>query len=111
MENPFEVIFQKLNTIENLLRNNQIPVSSNPTPIQTKEFLDINEACKYVNSSKSYMYKLTMSNMVPHMKVGKRLYFKTSELNEWILKHRVKTREEIQQDAINYITRNPRKRL
>jgi hypothetical protein len=39
-----------------------------------------------------------MNLTIPHYKVGKKLYFKRTDLIEWIEKHRVKTREDIERD-------------
>lgn len=40
---------------------------------------------------------------IPPFKKGKRLYFKKSELFEWIYKGTFKTITEIEMEAINYI--------
>jgi hypothetical protein len=42
---------------------------------------------------------------IPHYKLGKKIYFKRSDLIEWINKHRVRTREEIEQEALANLTR------
>ena len=42
---------------------------------------------------------------IPHYKVGKKLYFKRTDLIVWIEKHRVKTREDIEQEALAYISK------
>ena len=50
-----------------------------------KETLTLDEACLYCGISKSYMYKLTSTNMVPHYQpFGKRLYFDRLELDKWL---------------------------
>jgi hypothetical protein len=43
---------------------------------------------------------------IPHYKVGKTLYFKRTELIEWIEKHRVRTRKEIEQEALANLSRS-----
>ena len=41
---------------------------------------------KFLNLSKSYLYKLTSGNLIPHYKPqGKMLYFEKAELN-WLRK-------------------------
>ena len=42
---------------------------------------------------------------IPHYKVGKKLYIKRTYLIEWKEKHRVKTREEIEQEPSAYISK------
>lgn len=42
----------------------------------TKNVLSFDEASKFLNLSKSYLYKLTSGNLIPHYKPqGKMLYF------------------------------------
>ncbi len=69
-----------------------------------KEILNFNDASTFLNYSKSYLYKLTHSRQIPHYKPnGKMLYFKKSDLEEWLLRNRVKTADEIEQEAIDYV--------
>jgi len=102
MENPFELIVQKLNTIENLLRTAMKPeVSKSFLP----EVINIDEASDYVHLSKSTIYKQTSERTIPHFKRGKKLYFKRSELDEWLTTNKVDTQEENEKKAIDYIIR------
>lgn len=48
--------------------------------------LTLNEAANYTNLSRSYLYKMTSKNEIPHYKPGgKRLYFSKTELDKWLL--------------------------
>ncbi len=68
-----------------------------------KEIYNFNDACQFLDYSKSYLYKLTHSRQIPHFKpMGKKLYFKRSDLEAWLLRNRVKTVDEIEQEAIDY---------
>ena len=58
------------------------------------EILNINQAGYYLRLSKSGIYKLTMNRLIPHFKMSKKIYFKRIELDEWISKHRIKTKED-----------------
>jgi len=70
-----------------------------------KEIFNFNEACAFLNYSKSYLYKLTHSRQLIHYKPnGKMIYFKKSDLEAYILRNRVKTADEIERDAIDYVT-------
>jgi excisionase family DNA binding protein len=52
--------------------------------------LTLEEAASYLRLSKSYIYKLTSSGMIPHYKPeGKLIYFEKAELDEWIFRNRV----------------------
>ena len=76
------------------------------TQILNKEILNFNDACTFLNYSKSYLYKLTYSRQIIHYKPnGKMLYFKKSDLEDWLLRNRVKTAGEIEQEAIDYVVK------
>lgn len=66
----------------------------------TKEVLTSDEAAKYMGVSKSYLYKLTMRQQIPHFKpMGKMCYFNRMELEQWLQSNRVATTTEIEQKA------------
>jgi excisionase family DNA binding protein len=71
-----------------------------------KETLDLEEAAMYVKQSRSYLYKLTSQNLIPHYKPnGKKIYFKRSELDEWALKNKVYSAYELEQKAVNHLAK------
>ncbi|MFC2083662.1 helix-turn-helix domain-containing protein [Bacteroidota bacterium] len=73
-------------------------ISLNDSPIP------LDEACKYLNVSKSYLYKLTYRNKIPHYKPnGKKIYFLKSDLKNWLLRNPVRADTELERDAINYV--------
>lgn len=73
----------------------------------TKEILTIEEAAEFLSVSKSYLYKQTSAQRIPHYKpTGKPCYFRRSELEEWILAGRISTKEEIAQRAKAYCLKN-----
>lgn len=66
----------------------------------TKEVLTSDEAARYLGVSKSYLYKLTMQQKIPHYKpMGKLCYFNRAELEQWLQSNRVSTEAEISQKA------------
>lgn len=65
-----------------------------------KDVLTIDEASIFLGISKSTLWKYTSQNKIPHYKSGKRLYFKKSELEEWMLSNKVKTLDEIEAEAL-----------
>ncbi len=70
----------------------------------SKNVLSFEEACKYLNLSKSYLYKLTSAQMIPHYKPqGKMIYFEKDALEAWLRQNPVKTQAQISQEASNYI--------
>ena len=55
----------------------------------TKEIMTISECATYTGLSTSYLYKLTSKKEIPFFKpMGKRVYFKRSELDQWLLRNR-----------------------
>jgi excisionase family DNA binding protein len=69
----------------------------------TKEVLTSDEAARYMGISKSYLYKLTMKQEIPHFKpMGKMCYFNRAELEQWLQSNRVATSSEINQKAKAY---------
>ncbi len=89
MEN---VILDKLTKIENLLKQQQDKVFT------------LLEATKYLDVSRSYLYKLTCYNKIPHYKPqGKRIYFSKNELDTWLMTNPVRTEQEIENQADDYI--------
>ena len=68
-----------------------------------KPVLNFKEACEYTGLSKSWMYKLTHRGMIPHYKPdGKMIYFKTQELENWMLRNKVLSDEEIRSRAAKH---------
>ncbi len=66
--------------------------------------MTFDEAARYLDVSKSHLYKLTSANKIPHYKPqGKRLYFAKGELNTWLLRNPVKTTDKIEQQADDYL--------
>ncbi|MGL5980914.1 MAG: helix-turn-helix domain-containing protein [Phocaeicola sp.] len=74
----------------------------------SKNVLSFEEASKFLNLSKSYLYKLTSGNLIPHYKPqGKMLYFEKSELEGWLRQNSVKTQAKIANEAQNYVVNLP----
>ena len=62
----------------------------------------IEEASEYSGLSKSSLYKLTSSNTIAFYKPnGKKIYFLKKDLDKYLLSKRVKSTEEIEQQAID----------
>ena len=69
----------------------------------TKEVLTSDEAARYLGISKSYLYKLTMKQQIPHYKpMGKLCYFNRVELEQWLQSNKVLTLGEVEQQAQAY---------
>lgn len=110
MENPFEVIIEKLNNIENLLKSYRLQDNSKVLQVGSPEILNLDQATEYLSLSKSTLYKFTSQREIPHFKKGKKIYFRKKELDDWLTQLRIATKDEIEQEAINYLIKNKRRR-
>ena len=70
--------------------------------IGSKTILDLTEEAIFTGYSESHLYNLTSRREIPHYKKNRKLYFKKQELEEWLLSEKVKTRQEIEQEATTY---------
>ncbi len=76
-----------------------------------KNVLSFDEASMFLHLSKSYLYKLTSGNLIPHYKPqGKMLYFEKAELETWLRQNPVKTHAQIEQEAQAYTLNRPLKK-
>ena len=58
------------------------------------------------------MYKLTSSKSIPHYcPQGKRLYFKRADLDNWLLRNRKDSQDEVDQQAADYLIKKGRIRF
>src|ERR1700756_237542 len=102
MENPFDLILNRLDGIESLLK--ELKGQTVKADSIAFEIMNINQTAEYIGIAKSTMYKFTSCRMIPHFKQGKKIYFKKSELDEWITKNKVMKREEIEIKAATYVS-------
>jgi excisionase family DNA binding protein len=96
-----EILLQKLTKIENDLSE---------LKLLKKEVLGLAETCTYLQVSASHIYKLTSTGKIPHYcPNGKRLYFKRSELDEWLTRNPKKeSKLEVERGVADYLIRNPK---
>ena len=81
----------RLNNIEELL-------------LTQKTVLKLDEVILLTGLSKSYLYKLTSTGGIPCYKPqGKHIYFKKTEVEDWLLQNRKATIIEIDEMANNHI--------
>ena len=68
--------------------------------------MSVEQLANYLDLSRSHIYKKTSSKEIPHYKKGKKLYFNKKEIDQWILKDKIETSDEIEQMAKDYLTKN-----
>ena len=82
-------IKKELQVIKELLANNK------------KKVLNLNELAEYIGFSKSYVYKLTSQNLIPHSKPnGKAVFFDRDEIDKWLLNNSTITHQQSRRKAL-----------
>ena len=82
-------IKKELQVIKELLANNK------------KKVLNLNELADYIGFSKSYVYKLTSQNLIPHSKPnGKAVFFDRDEIDKWLLNNSTITHQQARRKAL-----------
>lgn len=76
--------------------------------LHSKNVLSFEEASRFLNLSKSYLYKLTSGNLIPHYKPqGKMLYFEKTELEAWLRQNPKRTQAQTEAEAQKYVLARP----
>jgi excisionase family DNA binding protein len=83
--------------VESRLRRNP-----QTTPAPKPKVLSVPELQEYLpnNPPIATIYKWTHEGTIPHFKIGTRLSFRTSEIDQWLSQKRVPTIEEIRSAPI-----------
>ncbi|MBC5840430.1 helix-turn-helix domain-containing protein [Flavobacterium sp. F-380] len=98
-----EIILKKLEKLEVLIERQYI---------LSKEILSLEEAAQYLQLSKSCLYKMTSRKEVNYyVPGGKRIYFRRSELETWILNSRVSSVNELETNMEVYLSRTQKSKL
>lgn len=107
MENPFEIINERLHRIETLLENIYRASNISEAGIATTPIMNIKQLSAYLDLSVSALYKMTSTKEIPHAKRGKRLYFDKKDIDAWVLENKITTTSDIEKMATDYILKNP----
>ena len=76
--------------------------------LHSNNVLSFEEASRFLNLSKSYLYKLTSGNLIPHYKPqGKMLYFEKTELEAWLRQNPIRTQAQTEAEAQKYVLARP----
>lgn len=104
MNNPFETIDSRLSTIESLLLDikHHRRESNSFRHSEKDEILNVKQASECLNLAIPTIYSLVSKRALTSYKRGKKLYFKKSELMQWIQSGRRTPVSEIQNRAKNY---------
>lgn len=102
MDNPFEMILERLDRIEKAIED----LTLRNIPIVEKISMGSCEVAKYLHLSVPTIYGLCHRNKIPYYKVGKRLFFKKEEIDDWINSGRRISKPEIIAKADLYLSKN-----
>jgi excisionase family DNA binding protein len=107
MENPFEIIEQRLKRIEILLGNIYNTNNAKENGFVSSPIMTIKQLSAYLDLSVSALYKKTSTKEIPHAKRGKKLYFDKKDIDAWVLENKVTTSSDIEKMTTEYILKNP----
>jgi len=72
-----------------------------------EDFMNIDQLASFLGLAKPTVYGLIHKQKIPYFKASSRLYFIKSEIVNSITSLRVKTKQELNQMADEYIYKNP----
>lgn len=82
------------------------------TLLASKKVLTFEDVALLTGLSRSYLYKLTSANQIPHYKPsGKQLYFDREEIENWLRRNRIATVDETDRKATNYVVTGRRQMI
>jgi len=89
-----KILFDKLDAIERY------------SLLAAKNVLNLQDVELLTGLKRSHLYKLTYSRQIPHYKPnGKQVYFDRAEVEAWMKRNRVNTKNEAEQKAIAYVVK------
>ena len=101
--NPFDLINQRLQYIENLLIDLKHYPNSHFNVEEKDEFLDIKSAAFFIKLSVPSLYRLCNEKKIPNLKKSGKILFSKEELINWAKEGRRKTVMEINEDAERHL--------
>lgn len=97
MEITLQMLNEKLDSISRL------------TLIGAKPVLNLEETILFTGFSKGHIYRLTSERKIPFYKKGRKLFFKKTDIENWMLETSFPTNKEVQSQATTYTALNRRK--
>ena len=94
------LITKELGELKQLLLQKQFHTSS----AQQDGLLNTEEAAKFLKFAVSTIYNLSSKGELPVMKRGKRLYFSTADLNDYVRQGLRRSNDQIELDAIEHLS-------
>lgn len=100
MDSPMYFQFSR-NELKSLLKEvlREILSEDKKASENNTTLINIQEAAALLNLAVTTLYEKTSEKSIPHYKHGKKIMFKKSELLAWVEARRVKTIQEIREEA------------
>lgn len=98
MDSMLESLEQRLITIEEMLAK-LLARTENPENDGGDIIGDLEDCSRWIKRSQSTIYKMTSQRRIPHIKNGKCLLFKKSDVYAWLEKDRQLTMDEFISDV------------
>lgn len=90
-EEEYKALTERLDRIESLVM------------VGTKEVLTIDECSAFTGYKKAHLYRLTSQRAIPFYKpMGGTIFFRKSEIEDWLLQNRQATEAKINSKATTY---------
>jgi excisionase family DNA binding protein len=106
MDNPFQILGDQLKRIELALDMLNEKVDSIDSINKDKEIINIKEVSELLDLSIATIYSKVSKREIPFMKRGKRLYFSSSEIKNFIKAGKTMTNIEIAEIADSYLKKS-----
>ncbi|MFC5270034.1 helix-turn-helix transcriptional regulator [Adhaeribacter terreus] len=93
--------------LEDVAHLKSLLTSQASKPAETDRWFDLDELCAYLpgNPARATIYGKVHTREIPHKKVGKRLAFLKSEIDQWLKNQGRKTAAEIEAEASQYLAK------
>lgn len=100
-------IAEKLMSIEAKVDNLTVPQQD----VEKDEWFNVKGLCDYLPShpAEQTVYGWTSTHFIPFHKKGKSIAFRKSEIDQWLQQGRRKSKEELLQEASQFINRKKNK--
>jgi hypothetical protein len=99
MSNPFELLDERLKTIELLLL--ELRNQPNTVVLDSDQWFDLIQLQNYLpdKPAKPTVYEWVGKRLIPYHRRGKKLYFLKAEIDSWLKDGRRKTAKELSEEA------------
>lgn len=111
MENPFEILEHRISNVENKLDLILEKLELHKPEIKYDDLWCIQETSEYLRLTVSTIYSKVSRREIPCVKRSGRLYFKKTELDNWLDEGRRFTLDEIDKEANDFLVRKKIKKL